>query len=282
MQETVREQRTEIVVRQAPAPEAAPQPSEKPLVAAVREWPQTVEQVARQRTITQGQPYHREILELYRLAAQSVHRLQDLIRPIDDHIRANAGERDAEDKVERFVLENGDRLGGLRGSTKMFDFAGREERREALRALEEVAFYARVAARTYADQLQNNREDEESRRRHMSVEIPALSQHAQSMLTTMEQSRPDMEQSAKLMNQLDENPALKGELEAHSRAMAKRFGAHYATQGVAAIEARLPPEDRARAEEIFRPTRILEAAKLDDVLQRQRERAQQQGITRSR
>ena len=116
----------------------------------------------------------------------------------------------------------------------------------------------------------------------MTVEIPALSEYALSALAKLEQSRADPRQSANLLNQFDQNPALKAEFEAHSKAMAKRFGSDYATQGVAAIEARLPPEERSRAAEIFRPTQILEDAALNDVLQRQPDRAQQQGVTRSR
>ena len=271
VRETAHEQRNEVLARQRLRAEPA---RTRPLAAAVSEFPQTVEQAARHQTILQGSPYHQEIRELYRLAAPGVQRLADLMRAIDNHIRAHAGEADAQASVRQFVLENAGRIGGLRGSTKLLDFAGREGRRQALQSLEALAEHAPFAAKTYAHELQHNREVEEDRRRRMAVEIPALSTNALSSLANIERSQANVA----LTREIRENPAFKAELEAHTQAMATRFGPHYATEGLAAIEARLPAEDIPRAAEIFQATRILEEAKHNDIWQRQQERAQQQGL----
>jgi hypothetical protein len=292
VQETVREQRTEIVVHQAPAMATSLEIVRKPLVAAVREWSQSVDQVAREQTATHV--YHQQGLAELRDIARSVVRQPDkLVAAIDTHIRANAHAKNAADDAQRFAIDNAERLGdGLLGSTKLFDFEGKKERAYALQVLQSLGSHSYEAARAFSHQLEKNRAEETQRRQDMAIEIPALSKTAQSALANLESgiadyrrhpgihaSHPAARRLAELVEEVEANPGLKAEFDAYTKATRARFGDTDIHSGRENMKTRLAAEDQARQAEILRPANIIRDAKLEIVRTQQAEQAAKQGLS---
>jgi len=222
----------------------------EPLVEAVREWPKTVEQIAREKAAADAT--HRQ--HLTELSADAA--------AIDTHIRAHARETEAAESARNFVLENAHRLGGgLAGSTKLLDPAGRRKRELAVSALGAFADKAARAAIDHASTLEREHRTEEARRRAFVVEIPELSANARSALAHLDRVQSNTGQLTKLAAEIDSSPRLKAELDAHIQAMNARFGPAYARDH-AALRQNLAERDHGRVAEILWPARVLENTRM--------------------
>ena len=228
-----------------------------PIIPAVHEFATTVEQYARAKAGEDSR--YRDLLERATQRAHgAVQHADRLIAAIDTHIRAHAGEANAVERVSRFVLEEADRIATLRGSTRILDFSGRNERDQATRALDALQGMAAQAAGAFNARLERHRAAEEEHRRALAVAIPSLSKEALASIATIERAKNDAPQLQKLLSELDRDTAIKDELGRHNQAMRHRFGWDYQRRRFdEQAQLRMPDGNEAQYEAARRPARVL-------------------------
>ncbi|SEF13154.1 Ti-type conjugative transfer relaxase TraA [Rhizobiales bacterium GAS191] len=275
VQELTREQTAEVLARE----QRAPAWQAKPLFAAVREFPLTVEQVAREGAANTYR-YKTSMDSVREAAFRAVRRPEQLVKEVETYIRAHAYEKTLDQAVEPHVMARGDGIAGLRGSTAMFDFAGKRERAEALQALLVVAAHAAHAARAYQHGLEKARETEQASRSVLAIEIPELSRRALTYIAALEQARGKPKVAEKVMGDIEADKAVKQELDAHHRAMRARFGIDYA-QPYAERQMReaVREQERARIPDAVRAGKAMEEAHAEITMANELAMKAKQGVT---
>ncbi|PRA81040.1 Ti-type conjugative transfer relaxase TraA [Ochrobactrum sp. MYb29] len=263
---------SQTVVADAAATEQATKP---PLFAAVTSFAGTVEEAARAQT-RETQGYRNQIDELIVVAPRIWRDPETAVARIEQSI-ATATERG---RLAELLTQDPSRAGALRGSDRLIDRFSQAgaERKAALQTVPVALAAIRKAETVYTTTLSTQLSVEQSRRRCMGFEVPALSDAAEVSVQAIAQIA-DRKQRDYAVLKL--RPEIKTELREFTKALEKRFGPKAFEQLDPKLIASVAHSERAKFNEVAKQMRAVRQLIDTDIEQRYLAERMQKSLSRS-
>ncbi|HQS49631.1 MAG TPA: BID domain-containing protein, partial [Xanthobacteraceae bacterium] len=271
-----RQDRSRIV---APAPyRAGAGNAVPPMLPAVTEFRQSIEDEARQRAL--GASHYRQqraalgeiASRIWRDPAAVVGKIEELL------VKGFAAER-----IGAAMSAAPDAYGAMRGSGRMVDrlLATGRERKEALAALPAAAVELQALGSAYAGALAAQGQAIAEERRLMAIAIPGLSRPAQDALTRL---TTEANKNARGLNAmvLELEPKIREEFAAVSKALDARFGRNAIAQGEKDAINRVPAAQRPAFEAMGPSLKVLQQAVRVDASERIQSERRARSMNRAR
>ncbi|KPH05739.1 BID domain-containing protein, partial [Rhizobium acidisoli] len=234
-----RQDRSKIVAAASGSP-GAERIGMLPMLAAVTEFKIQVDDEARLRALSN--PLYRQQRAALANAATMIWRdPSGAVGKIEELLRKGF----AADRIAAAVTNDPAAYGALRGSDRLMDrmLASGRERKEAARAVPEVAASLRALGTTYDNLLDAEHKVIAAERQRMAVAIPGLSKAAEEVLVQlMAQARENGRKLNISATPLDAN--IRQEFADISRALDQRFGRDAVIRGDKDLINRVPPAQR--------------------------------------
>ena len=258
-----RQDRSQIVAA-APYQPGADASLPAPMLAAVTEFRQPIEEEARGRALTAPQ-YKQQRAELaeaairiWRDAVAAISKIEGLI------IKGFATER-----IAAAVGNEPQAYGPLRGSDRMMDrlLASGRERKEALQAVPDATARLRALGSVYANALDAETRAIGEDRQRMAIAIPGLSKAAEAALTRL---TAETKRNARALGGMVEtlDPKIREEFSATSKALDARFGRNAVVRDEKDIINRVPCAQRSAFEAMRASLKVLQQSVRIDASER--------------
>ncbi|MGO7116676.1 Ti-type conjugative transfer relaxase TraA [Rhizobium johnstonii] len=256
---------------------ADPEKENVPMLAAVTEFKNPIDEEARSRTL--ATPLYRQqrtaladmASTIWRDPAGAVGKIEDLL-----------SKGFAADRIAAAVTNDPAAYGALRGSDRLVDrmLASGRERKEAVQAVPEAAARLRALGSAYVNVLDAERQAIAEERRRMAVAIPGLSQAAEDVLMRLTTgAKNNGRKLSALPTSLD--PGIRREFDAVSQALDERFGRSAILRDEKDIINRIPPAQRRAFEAMQEKLKVLQQAvrieSSEQIMSERRQRAVSRG-----
>ncbi|NKL18031.1 Ti-type conjugative transfer relaxase TraA [Rhizobium leguminosarum] len=235
---------------------ADPEKENVPMLAAVTEFKNPIDEEARSRTL--ATPLYRQqrtaladmASTIWRDPAGAVGKIEDLL-----------SKGFAADRIAAAVTNDPAAYGALRGSDRLVDrmLASGRERKEAVQAVPEAAARLRALGSAYVNVLDAERQAIAEERRRMAVAIPGLSKAAEDVLMRLTAEVRDNGRKQKA-SAVVLDPNIRQEFAAVSRALDERFGRNAILREEKDLINRVPPVQRRAFEAMQGRLKVLQQA----------------------
>ncbi|MGO6697160.1 BID domain-containing protein, partial [Rhizobium johnstonii] len=235
---------------------ADPEKENVPMLAAVTEFKNPIDEEARSRTL--ATPLYRQqrtaladmASTIWRDPAGAVGKIEDLL-----------SKGFAADRIAAAVTNDPVAYGALRGSDRLVDrmLASGRERKEAVQAVPEAAARLRALGSAYVNVLDAERQAIAEERRRMAVAIPGLSKAAEDVLMRLTAEVRDNGRKQKA-SAVVLDPNIRQEFAAVSRALDERFGRNAILREEKDLINRVPPVQRRAFEAMQGRLKVLQQA----------------------
>ncbi|MGO7136439.1 Ti-type conjugative transfer relaxase TraA [Rhizobium leguminosarum] len=256
---------------------ADPEKENVPMLAAVTEFKNPIDEEARSRALTTPLYRHQRTAlaavasTIWRDPAGAVGTIEDLLA------KGIAGER-----IAAAVTNDPAAYGALRGSDRLMErmLAAGRERKDAVQAMPEAGARLRALGSAYANVLDAERQAVAEERRRIAVAIPGLSKAAEDVLMRLTAAaKNNGRKMSAYAASLD--PSIRREFAAVSTALDERFGRNAIVRGEKDLINHIPPAQRSAFEAMQERLRVLQQTvrmeSSDKIASERRQRAVSRG-----